>query len=140
MEDVVTLEFVKSYLNIPDTDSSYDDLISFLIPHYTHIIWTEKLNIQTTDSTTPMETIRACISAAIACHISSVDPEAFQALYRYKVLNVEEEYQRRQNEEKTWCDTYQELLELLEGKYVSGSRFATTVRRGYEDEFGGITQ
>lgn len=107
-------EYIKEVLSIRGTSVS-DDLIDFLIEHYTEVI---KIKTGLDDETSPL--FQMALIAAIGCHLSMTNPEAVKSPKMEKVGDWQEERESRAYT-PTWCEIYdaalEDIIKSIEGAY-----------------------
>lgn len=114
------LEEVKQFLALEE-DDELDDLLLFLIDHYSQVIQertgVSEINILTKDA----------LFFAIACHLIKSHVNKISPAIAYTVGSVRERFQAPSRRDDSWCDLYEskinEILQAESGVFgVKGIR------------------
>lgn len=125
--NLVDGEYIKDMLSIRG-ESVSDDLIDFLIEHYTEVI---KIKTGLDDETSPL--FQMALIAAIGCHLAMTNPESVKSPNMEKIGDWSEERESRSYSPKndpTWCEMYDNALEDIIKSIEEAYGFTAFEREG----------
>jgi len=127
--EFATLTETKMFFQIEDED--YDELLQFLIEHYSDVLVDKGITEQTTST-------KEALWFAIGCHLSKIKMEIIAPTISYVVDDIEETYAVPRNPIETWCALYKAKLAELEASLnINNFGVAGIKRKGLYDTYGG---
>ena len=128
--NLASLYEVKNFFDLNnEEDDELDNLLQFLIEHYSEVIIDKTGIIEVTVKA------KQALMYAIGCHLTKIHLDRIYPTISYTVGDVKERLQAPNNAEDSWCQQYKEavaeiIYELSNKFYVAGIK-----RSGLSDEF-----
>lgn len=147
VEGFIDLDYVRHALMMPDYETKFDEVISFVLEDKT----TQVFNHLGIDETVfvnynwpsptfsevqldPTALVREVIAMSIACTIMKKYSTFGEKYSKWKVGNTEKGFQmRRKRDYEDWCEYYQMIMGEAESMFQGHAD--TVVRRGLLDDF-----
>lgn len=108
---------VKQFFALEE-DDTIDDLLEFLIDHYSQVI-EEKTGVFEASVLT-----KDALFFAIACHLIKTHVDKISPVIAYTIGAVKERYQSPSRNDESWCDLYHDKID--------------EIKRGNQQLFGAV--
>ena len=126
MVEFATLEEVKGFFNLQE-DDEIDDLLQFLIEHYSDVI-NDK-----TETTAITTKTKEALYYAIGCHLSKLKLEKIFPTIAYTVGNVKERLMAPATADQSWCSLFKDKIDEIKGEGTAEYAARAGRRKGLAD-------
>lgn len=136
--DVADLYFIKSFIQIEDDDTTFDQAIENIIPFYTSVLTkaTNDLDFDTL-SDEDQNYLAGVLAVAIACHLMKSDRTYGMKYSGWQVGDAKKNFVRRyKTDYENWCDFYDDLMADVAAEYGGDDTdSSSTFRRSVTDDY-----